>query len=333
MPKRNRLSRAVGAINLLPRRLRSRSLTLLLGSQVRFAGTARVRIHELGQERAILSLKNRRPVQNHIKGIHAAAMALLAESASGFLVGMNVPDDKLPLIKTMKIDYLKRAQGDLTAIATLEAGQIEQIRQQDKGEVRVAVLVSDENGNQPIACEMVWAWVGKKPRVATAAPRQRTSGATTSTLRREPPQTLPSAFASVTKNRGRSPRRRRSRVAMVRKEEKPPCARPGEYSRFNAITDWARVITNKRVNNSNAAKNICSEVIRMRHCKRYSLSFEALQRALHHASRQYDQKPARPRHFSQRQHSRGFRGLTKALEKAEKRLFVLEKFTCPALWA
>ncbi len=98
MPKRNRLSRAVGAINLLPRRLRSRSLTLLLGSQVRFAGTARVRIHELGQERAILSLKNRRPVQNHIKG-------------------------------------------------------------------------SDENGNQPIACEMVWAWVGKKPRDATAAPR------------------------------------------------------------------------------------------------------------------------------------------------------------------
>ncbi|MEN1475184.1 DUF4442 domain-containing protein [Pseudomonas aeruginosa] len=171
MPKRNRLSRAVGAINLLPRRLRSRSLSLLLGSQVRFAGTARVRIHELEQERAILSLKNRRPVQNHIKGIHAAAMALLAESASGFLVGMNVPDDKLPLIKTMKIDYLKRAQGDLTAIATLKAGQIEQIRQQDKGEVRVAVLVSDENGNQPIACEMVWAWVGKKPRVATAAPR------------------------------------------------------------------------------------------------------------------------------------------------------------------
>ncbi|MGZ2154035.1 DUF4442 domain-containing protein [Acinetobacter baumannii] len=172
MPKRNRLSRAVGAINLLPRRLRSRSLTLLLlGSQVRFAGTARVRIHELGQQRAILSLKNRRPVQNHIKGIHAAAMALLAESASGFLVGMNVPDDKLPLIKTMKINYLKRAQGDLTAIATLEPGQIEQIRQQDKGEVRVAVLVSDENGNQPIACEMISAWVGEKPRVATAAPR------------------------------------------------------------------------------------------------------------------------------------------------------------------
>lgn len=171
MSKRNRLSRAVGAINLLPRRLRSRGLSLLLGSQVRFAGTARVRIHELGQERAILSLKNRRPVQNHIKGIHAAAMALLAESVSGFLVGMNVPDDKLPLIKTMKIDYLRRAQGDLSAVATLEAGQIAQIRQQEKGEVRVAVTVSDESGNQPIACEMIWAWVSKKRRDTAGSSR------------------------------------------------------------------------------------------------------------------------------------------------------------------
>ncbi len=172
-------------------------------------------------------------------------MALLAESASGFLVGMNVPDDKLPLIKTMKIDYLKRAQGDLTAIATLEAGQIEQIRQQDKGEVRVAVLVSDENGNQPIACEMVWAWVGKKPRVATAAPGSA------------PPERL---HLRCDANRRKPcpapshPSRRTAGAAPTAPQpgchgaerRKPPCARPGEYSRFNAITDWARVITNKK---------------------------------------------------------------------------------------
>ncbi|MCR8041721.1 DUF4442 domain-containing protein, partial [Pseudomonas aeruginosa] len=60
---------------------------------------------------------------------------------------------------------------DLSGLQRRDGGQVEQIRQQDKGEVRVAVLVSDENGNQPIACEMVWAWVGKKPRDATAAPR------------------------------------------------------------------------------------------------------------------------------------------------------------------
>ena len=40
MPKRNRLSRAVGAINLLPRRLRSRSLTLLLCASMNWGRSA-----------------------------------------------------------------------------------------------------------------------------------------------------------------------------------------------------------------------------------------------------------------------------------------------------
>ncbi|MCY1380400.1 hypothetical protein D9M69_682170 [compost metagenome] len=89
-------------------------------------------------------------------------MALLAESASGFLVGMNVPDDKLPLIKSLKVDYLKRASGGLRAEASLTPEQIQAIHSQDKGEVLVAVRVSDESGNEPIQCEMLWAWVSKK---------------------------------------------------------------------------------------------------------------------------------------------------------------------------
>ena len=35
-------------------------------------------------------------VQNHIKGVHACAMALLAESATGAVFGMNVPDSAIP---------------------------------------------------------------------------------------------------------------------------------------------------------------------------------------------------------------------------------------------
>ncbi len=158
----NRLSRIVAQIDRLPRFLRSPALSLLFGSQVKFAGTARVRVHELTHERAVMSLANRRKVQNHIKGVHAAAMALLAESASGFLVGMNVPDDKLPLIKSLKVDYLKRASGALRAEASLSAEQIQAIHSQDKGEVLVAVRVTDEAGNEPIVCQMLWAWVSKQ---------------------------------------------------------------------------------------------------------------------------------------------------------------------------
>ncbi len=49
------------------------------------------------------SLYRRRKVQNHIGGIHACGMALLSESATGLVFGMNVPDSHVPLIKSMKV--------------------------------------------------------------------------------------------------------------------------------------------------------------------------------------------------------------------------------------
>jgi len=158
----NRLSRAVAVIGKLPSPLQSPALSLLFGSQVKFADTAKIRVHALTHSRAVLSIANRRKVQNHIHGVHAAAMALLAESATGFLVGMNVPDDKLPLIKSLKVDYLKRATGALNAVATLTPEQITAIHCEEKGEVLVAVTVTDEAGIEPIRCEMRWAWVSKK---------------------------------------------------------------------------------------------------------------------------------------------------------------------------
>ena len=159
----NRLSRIVGKIHALPNALQSPALSLLFGSQVKFAGTAKVRVHTLTEQRAVMSIANKRKVQNHIKGVHAAAMALLAESATGFLVGMNMPDNKLLLIKSLKVDYLKRVVGGLTAVASLTAEQIAAMAQQDRGEVLVAVTVTDDSGQQPIACEMLWAWISKKP--------------------------------------------------------------------------------------------------------------------------------------------------------------------------
>lgn len=158
----NRLSRAVALIGKLPSLLQPPALSLLFGSQVKFVGTAKVRVLEITPNRAALCIANRRKVQNHIDGVHAAAMALLAESATGFLVGMSLPDDKLLLIKTLKMDYLKRATGALKAVATLTHDQIEAIRTQEKGEVLVAVTVTDSADIEPIRCEMRWAWMSKK---------------------------------------------------------------------------------------------------------------------------------------------------------------------------
>jgi len=94
--------------------------------------------------------------------VHAAAMALLAETATGFVVGVNLSDDKLPLIKSLHVDFKRRTVGDMRAVASLSEEQVAMIRSNPKGELLVPVTVTDESGEEPIQCQMLWAWVSKK---------------------------------------------------------------------------------------------------------------------------------------------------------------------------
>ena len=126
--KPNQLSRTVAKFQGLPAFMRTWVTSFALGKVVPLVGTAGLRFDEIGSGRVVVTMRNHRKVQNHIKGIHAAGMALLAETATGFCVGMNLPDDKLPLIKTLKVDYLKRAQGDMKAVAQLRPEQHQQRR-------------------------------------------------------------------------------------------------------------------------------------------------------------------------------------------------------------
>ncbi|GGY22484.1 DUF4442 domain-containing protein [Paludibacterium paludis] len=158
----NSMSRLAAKAGRLPAGLRSFVLTRAFGRIVPFLGTAGLCFEEVTQQRLIVSIRNRRKVQNHIKGVHAAAMALLAETATGFVVGMNVPDDKLMLLKSMHVNYTRRSQGDMRAVATLDEAQIQRMYVEEKGDVTVNVTVTDESGEAPVQCEMVWTWIPKK---------------------------------------------------------------------------------------------------------------------------------------------------------------------------
>ena len=158
-PRPNRLARSVGKLERVPAFLRPWLRNRVLGRAVPFTGVAGLNYVEMSPVQVVVSVPNVRRVQNHIQGVHAAAMALLAETATGMVVGMNVRDDCLPLCKTMHIDFKRRAQGGLRAVARLSAAQSELMQKNDKGEVSVLVQVSDESGEQPIQCEFIWAWI------------------------------------------------------------------------------------------------------------------------------------------------------------------------------
>lgn len=161
-PRPNRLSRLLASIDRLPAPARTPARSLALGKVVPFVGTAGIRVTRLGPDGGTFELPYRRRVGNHIKGVHAAATALLAETATGMVLGVHVPDDKLPLLKSMQLDYVKRAKGGLRAEAHLTPEQIAAIASEERGDVTVAVTVTDDAGNQPVRCEMTWAWVPKR---------------------------------------------------------------------------------------------------------------------------------------------------------------------------
>lgn len=168
MSASNPLRKLVDRANHLPPWLTTRVLTWAFGSKVKLAGTTGIEVLKTDGRSVTFRQRNRKKAQNHIGGVHAAAMALLAESATGFITGINLPGDKLPLIKSMKVNYLKRTQGDMQAVATLTDEQIAMMQQQEKGETLVQVVVTDESGESPIECEMLWAWVPKKRKEKAA---------------------------------------------------------------------------------------------------------------------------------------------------------------------
>lgn len=162
MGKTNRMGGMFGKLDHLPAPARRKAKTMLFGAFVRFFRTGGLEILELKEGKAHIRMKNRKRVQNHIGTAHAAAMALLAESATGLAIGLSVPDDKVPVIKSLHVDYVKRATGDLEAVASLSQAELARMSTEEKGDIVVPVTVTDAKGIEPIKCKMVWAWTPKR---------------------------------------------------------------------------------------------------------------------------------------------------------------------------
>ena len=161
MTATNRLSKLVKATAKLPKGIRSTLWSKAFGRIVPMVGSANIRYLEVSHDKVVVKIENHRAMQNHIGQVHACAMALIAETATGFVTGMNVPDSCIVLIKSLKIDFKRPSKGAMIATATLTDEQQKLMQTSEKGETLVSVVVTDETNEQPIQCEMLWAWVAK----------------------------------------------------------------------------------------------------------------------------------------------------------------------------
>lgn len=85
---------------------------------------------------------------NHIGTVHAIAMANLCELVAGAMTEVSVPRSMRWIPRGMKIDYLAKAETDLTGEATLPV-----IRDGEAQDIVVPVAVTDKSGKQVVlAC-------------------------------------------------------------------------------------------------------------------------------------------------------------------------------------
>ncbi len=132
-----------------------------LGWMVPYSGTIRASVLELEPGRARVQLRDRRGVRNHLRSIHAVALANLGELCTGLALNCGLSRSIRAILVGFSMRYLKKARGMLTAECRCEvpSGAAEQ-------EITLSAKIHDAQGDVVAEAEALWL-IGPQPASAT----------------------------------------------------------------------------------------------------------------------------------------------------------------------
>lgn len=110
-----------------------------------YFATIKPRFLELAPASCRVSIPKRRAVENHIGTVHALAIGNLCELVAGMVTEVTIPDTMRWIPRGMTIEYLRKADTDVTATARLDKKEW-----REAGNVGVPVTVVDARGEEVV---------------------------------------------------------------------------------------------------------------------------------------------------------------------------------------
>ena len=123
-----------------------------IGRMAPYTGTIDCRVEELDHGHAIVTLRDRHAVRNHLNSLHAIALMNLGEVATGCAVMYAVDGRGRGIVKSLKMDYEKKARGTITATCDAALPNTP-----GKHETEVEAVLRDEEGHVVARATALWS--------------------------------------------------------------------------------------------------------------------------------------------------------------------------------
>ena len=163
---------------LIPRARRSPFwlvvLNILLAWTIPFNKPHRFRIRAIAKNRITTYAPYRRSNFNHIRGVHACAIATVAEFSAGFLLLTKLEPTRYRLIMgKLEAEYFYQAKEDIVATAELSDNDlrdevIKPLRSADSTTIVMTTVIDDISGNNVAKVRTTWQvkkWKSVRTRV------------------------------------------------------------------------------------------------------------------------------------------------------------------------
>lgn len=133
----------------------------MVGRTAPYSGSTGARVLELEPGRCRVLLRDRPFVRNHLRSVHALALANVAELASGLAMLTGLPDGARGIVTRIDVSYEKKARGPLLASSTSNApaevlADVEHVVESE---------VHDRDGDRVAVARVHWR-IGPRPETA-----------------------------------------------------------------------------------------------------------------------------------------------------------------------